>query len=219
MLYFFADNHYGAHCGAVLAKELETEFPLTFYEDDWRDLATGEWRRDCQVLMLNLIGGTCDVPPPSQQAAEEVRGYLEQGGNMLLLHGASAAFWQWEWWRRLPGFRWVRPGDPDGVEASIHPTLPYTLERAKCRHPLVRRLPERVDIPEDELYIQLEQTGPAMVLMEVQALGRSWPQCAIMQSPWGGKIVEFIPGHRPEAVKACVPIITEILHFLQDNPQ
>ena len=24
--------------------------------------------------------------------------WYEKGGNILLLHGASAAFWQWEWW-------------------------------------------------------------------------------------------------------------------------
>ena len=37
---------------------------------------------------------------------------------LLLLHGSSAAFWHWDWWRRIVGYRWVRGNDPDGIPAS-----------------------------------------------------------------------------------------------------
>ena len=114
-----------------------------------------------------------------------------------MLHGSSAAFWQWEWWRNIVGFRWVRPNDPDGVEHSTHPNKPYRLTVSKTRHVLTKSL-EEIELPADEIYINMEQVCPAMILMETHIEEGTFPQCTEAVSPWGGKLVNFIPGHAPE---------------------
>ena len=135
MIYFFADNHYGVHPGKVIYEHLPVELKekITFFNDEWEPLEHSDWNRDCELLILNMIGATCDQPHPGADAEKRVRSYLERGGDVLLLHGSSAAFWMWDWWRPLVGERWVRPNDPDGMEASTHPKKPYLVTRSKTR--------------------------------------------------------------------------------------
>jgi len=150
--------------------------------------------------MLNLIADTCDVPPPRSEAEPHVRAYVEAGGGFLLLHGASAAFWHWDWWRPLVGFRWVRSDDPDGVEKSTHPKRPFGVEAAKSRHPLGGQL-QPVNLPEDEIYINLEQTCPALTLMTTTTDEGTFPQYYVCDTPYGGTVLGYIPGHKPEVVR------------------
>ena len=201
MIYFFADNHYDAHPGRVLYEHLSQELQARtrFYEDQWEELENGGWEADCELLILNVIGGTCEQPHPGAGAEAAVRRYLESGRSALLLHGSSAAFWQWDWWRPLAGLRWVRPGDPDGVETSTHPATPCVVQVAKTRHPLAKRLVDFA-LPLDEVYINLEQTAPTSILMTTQIEQGTFPQCCETLSPWGGRLVSFIPGHKPECV-------------------
>ena len=128
------------------------------------------------------------------QAAEAVRRYFETGKPVLLLHGGSAAFWPFDWFREAVGLRWVRGNDPDGVVASFHPKEPYRVEPAKCRHPLVSRLIP-MDLPQDEIYTALEQTRPMWVLMNTTISSGTFPQCTESTSPWGGRVINFLPGH------------------------
>ena len=168
-------------------------------------------------LILNMIGGTCNQPHPGPDAEKRVRSYLERGGSILLLHGSSAAFWQWDWWRRLPGERWVRPNDPDGVASSTHPRRPYTVRVSKSRHLLTSRLKE-MELPEDEIYINLENTCPCMRLMETHIEEGTFVQCCEAATPWGGKLISFIPGHKPEVTADPVliaNIVTLIDHLLE----
>ncbi len=44
----------------------------------------------------------------------------------------------------------------------------------------------------------MEQVCPAMILMETHIEEGTFPQCTEAVSPWGGKLVNFIPGHAPE---------------------
>jgi hypothetical protein len=125
---------------------------------------------------------------------------MVSGGNLLLLHGSSAAFWMWEWWRSIVGFRWVRGEDPDGVDPSWHPRRPYKVRVTKSRHPLCARLQE-VDMPEDEVYLGLEQTSPTMTLMETTTEEGTFPMCYETITTWGGRIVGYLPGHAPEGVR------------------
>ena len=195
MIYFFADDHYNVHPGKVIFEHLpdDRKSGIRFFENDWTVLESASWLNDCELLILNLIGTTCNLPHPGPGAEKAVRQWCEKGGNILMLHGSSAAFWQWEWWRSIVGFRWVRPNDPDGVEHSTHPNKAYRLTVSKTRHVLTKSL-EEIELPADEIYINMEQVCPAMILMETHIEEGTFPQF----SPWGGKLVNFIPGHAPE---------------------
>ena len=201
MIFFFADNHYGAHPGRYIFSALPESLQkqIKFYEDDLQALENTQWQDDCSLLVLHWIGGTCGVEHPNIQAEKQVRSYLERGGNMLLLHGATAAFWQWSWWRKIVGFRWVRAADPDGVAPSEHPVKPYNVNVCNVQHRLASIL-QNMSLPEDEIYIQLEHVSPALVLMESVIDNKTFPQCWETQTPWGGKLIGFLPGHRKAAI-------------------
>jgi hypothetical protein len=139
--------------------------------------------------------------------------YLEQGKNVLLLHGSSAAFWHWGWWRKLPGLRWVRPNDPDNVTPSVHPKGVCKLLKAKTRHPLIDQLME-IELVEDEIYTKLEQVSPITILMETVVDNKTEVQCCETITPWGGKIVSFIPGHKVENTTLVTPNIKVIINYL-----
>ena len=217
MIYFFADNHYGTNPGKVIFEHLPQNWRsrIRFFLDEWDFLENGDWNQTCTLLILHMIGSTCGQPHPGPGAEKRVREYLERGGNTLLLHGASAAFWQWSWWRELPGERWVRPQDPDGGRTSTHPVKPYVVEVSSTRHPLAKRL-NPMELPEDEIYIRLENTCPCMRLMETRIEEGTFVQCSESITPWGGKMVSFLPGHKPEVTSnpAVIENITAILDYL-----
>ena len=201
MIYFFADNHYGVNPGRHIFQSLPDKLrrQIVFQEDDWRLLESGDWEKDCEMLVLHMIGGTCGVKHPDKNAEKAVKRYVERGGNLLLLHGSSAAFWEWGWWRRIVGLRWVRPNDPDGIPASTHPAFACRVVPVEPPdHPLAAKL-RPFELGEDEVYIHLQQTSPLRVLMTVKAEGETFPQACETVTPYGGKIVSFIPGHKEES--------------------
>ena len=162
-----------------------------------------------------MIGTTCNLPHPGKEAEKAVKQWCEKGGNILLLHGSSAAFWQWQWWRNIVGFRWVRPGDPDNVVSSTHPVAPYSLRVKKVRHPLAAEL-VACDLPTDEIYTELEQVSPAMILMDTVVNGDVYPQCVETITPWGGKMVSFLPGHAAQVTTSenIIANISAIIDYL-----
>lgn len=218
MILFAADDHYGTRSGAVISGCLQPHFPHRLIENDWTLLADPEVMESCELLILNLISGTGSAPVPGEGVERQVRGYVEKGRPMLLLHGASAAFWQWDWWRALAGHRWVRGNDQDGFPSSTHPVQPYRLEVAKCRHPLCRQLTP-LDLPEDEIYTKLEQTCPTMTLMETTIAEGTYPQCYITQTSWGGQVAGFLPGHRPEVTShpGVIANVSCLIRFLLER--
>lgn len=191
---------YESHAGKVLFQCIEPYFSIRFHEDDWLSFTEEDLSTRYSLVILNLISGACGVPMPDPVAESLVLGYLRSGGSLFLLHGASAAFWQWDWWRAVVGCRWVRKDDPDGFAPSSHPTVPFTVAVAKCRHPLCRQLRE-VQIPRDEMYIGLEQTQPTVTLMETRTDEGTFPMCYEATTTWGGKIAGYIPGHAPGVVQ------------------
>ena len=216
-IYFFADDHYGRHPGKNIFERLPEDLQkrIVFVENDWTLLESGKWLDDCELLILNMIGTTCDLPHPGAGAEKAVRAWCEKGGNALLLHGSSAAFWQWDWWREIVGLRWVRPNDPDNVEKSTHPVKPYSLRINKTRHVLAEKLvPFELDT--DEIYTNLEQVSPVMVLMDTFIEEGVFPQCCEAITPWGGKFVSFIPGHAPQIFenKLLISNINTIIEYL-----
>lgn len=200
MIYFFSDSHFEKHCGAQLYRQLPEALKsrMVFTENEWDILEKGDWEKDCELLILNMIGTTCAQPHAGSGAEAAVKRYIERGGNVLMLHGSSAAFWQWQWWRSISGFRWVRPGDPDEVERSVHPVRTFTTTVAKTRHPLIGKLQE-FTLENDEIYIKCEQTLPMTVLMETNTDEGIYPQCVECINPCGGRQIIFLPGHRIES--------------------
>ncbi|MGN0866499.1 MAG: ThuA domain-containing protein [Oligosphaeraceae bacterium] len=217
MIHFFADQHYGARPGARLHQCLSPSWRarVLLHEEEWGLLEEGRWREDCELLVLNMIGGTCDQPHPGEGAARAVRAWCEKGGNLLLIHGGSAAFWQWAWWRQAMAMRWVRPGDPEGVTPSFHPVHPYRVSRTGSPHPLAARLQE-MELPQDEIYAGLACAPSLEVLMETRVPEGCFPQCALAPTPWGGIQLHFLPGHRPETfqVPALVENVERCLEYL-----
>lgn len=213
MRLFLADNHYDMHPGAKINRAFTTQFGIEsqFYEDDVKSFLKID-PGDVDLLILNHIGDTCGIDHAGKEAESWVRQYLDSGKPVFLQHGSSAAFWKWDWWRTLVGFRWVRPNDPDGVEKSTHPHVEVHLRKTKARHPLSERIRE-FTMPEDELYIDLESVCPAQVLMEADYEGKSYPMLYECTSPWGGKLVGWLPGHRestlkhPDFLHNCVEIV------------
>ena len=200
MIYFFADSHFEKHCGANLFNQFPAELKsrTVFTENQWDILEEGSWEKDCELLILNMIGTTCGQPHAGEAAEAAVKRYVERGGNILMLHGSSAAFWHWAWWRQLCGFRWVRPNDPDNVERSIHPVRDFTIVPAKTRHELIEKL-KTFTLENDEIYIKCEQTLPITVLMETNTEEGIYPQCVECTNPYGGRQIIFLPGHRAES--------------------
>ena len=223
MIFFFADNHYNAHPGKNIFESLPEDLKkeTAFFEDDFSVLEDGSWEKKCSLLILHLIGGTCGLPHPGSEAEKAVRKYCESGRPLLLLHGSSAAFWQWQWWRTITGLRWVRPKDPDNVERSVHPTGACSLKLCKCRHELAGQLVP-FDLEEDEVYTELEQTSPALFLMMGSVNDASFPQCSESYTPWGGKVINFIPGHKEVCVKTpglIKNVETLIRYLMNPSPQ
>ncbi len=215
MILWMADDHYGVHPGRVSYEKLAAEYPeIKFFENDWSGFSLLESAESCELLILHLIADTCGLPLPDDAAAAAVRHYCETGRPLLLLHGGSAAFWHHDWFRSMVGLRWVRGNDPDGVEASFHPVEPYRVSVAKCRHRLCGKLHE-MELPCDEIYTGLEQTAPYWVLMETVVSGRSWPQCTESLSPWGGRVINFLPGHAA-AVTGAAGYLTNLKILIDD---
>jgi len=198
MIAFFADNHFKARPGHHLHERLRHDHDIVFAEDDLSAMPGLLARDDCSLLMLNWISDTSGNAHPGDEIGRPLRAWLEAGRPLLLLHGASAAFHQWAWWRELVGLRWVRPNDPDGFAPSTHPVRPYTVTVSKTRHPLAAQLVP-FSLPKDEIYIELEQTAPVTVLLETRIDEGAFPQAYVADTIHGGRLAGFIPGHAPEA--------------------
>lgn len=197
MILFLCDNHFGTHGGRLIAESLkDSGTRVHLVEDDFdKPLGSKLWAQT-DLLVLHLIAATSGNPLPCDALCEEVLAYLRCGKPVLLLHGASAAFWHKDWWRTNTGLRWVRKDDPDGSAASWHPVRPFRLKRSKTPHPLATRLVP-IDFPSDEIYIELEQTRPIWTLMQVTTDEGTYPQACLSQTQWGGAVGCYLPGHAP----------------------
>jgi len=215
VIYYFADNHFGKHPGAEIYNRLTNKEQIKFFEDDFSGMENSDFAEKCSLLILNMIGTTSGLEHPSKAAEVNIRNYLEAGGDMLLLHGSSAAFWQWDWWRTCAGLRWVRGEDPDNVESSTHPRRPFTIKVSKTRHHLCKKLVELAIPHEEEIYINLEQTNPVTVLMETRTDEGTYPQCYESETPWGGRVLCFLPGHEKETAE--LPAYMQNIQTLLDD--
>ncbi|MCH6255100.1 ThuA domain-containing protein [Puniceicoccaceae bacterium K14] len=202
---FLGDNHYKSFGSKALAQCLEDELDLTYVEDSYGQFLEEEDLSKFDVFMISAIGDTPGSPHASEKAGERLKERLKAGASLMLFHGGSAAFWRWEWWRKIVGLRWVRPNDPVGVAASTHPVVPYALECVASEHPLSEVL-QRMDTPRDELYIELEQTTDIYPLMESSYDGKTYVMAYESQADWGGKILGYLPGHDVEVASHSITV-------------
>ena len=57
MIIFAADNHYGVHPGLCAFEEIRGAHPdIIFSEDDWSIFNRYNLAKDCELLILNMIG-------------------------------------------------------------------------------------------------------------------------------------------------------------------
>jgi len=202
MIIFAADDHYGMHPGKIIYEGIRKNYPdILFSENDLSVFNVHDTFVNCELLILNMIGGTCGNELPGPCAEDNIKEYCLKGGGIILLHGSSAAFWHWDWWRKIVGYRWVRKNDPDSVAASTHPVRKYKVFPSKSRHPLCAKM-EALDLQEDEIYINLEQVCPAFNIMETKTDEGTFVQCYETITPWGGNIIGLIPGHRKEVTSS-----------------
>ena len=221
---FAADDHYDSHAGKHICGALSGDFEIVFCENDWSAFTNLDLAETYDLVILHMIADTCGNPRPDAAVEEQIKAYCERGKDLLLLHGSSAAFWHWDWWRRIVGLRWVRGNDPDGVPPSTHPTRPYKVDVVASSHPLSSRL-KPLDLPADELYINLQEVSPVTVLMETSTDEGLFPQCYECTTPWGGRIIGFIPGHcrevttHPDLVFNVNTLIEYLLAAPEENPR
>lgn len=212
---FLADNHFEARPGYHLYQKLKERFDIDFHEDDWTVLDQLETVLNLDLLILNLIHGTGKAAPPTEQQASTVQRFLETGKPLLLLHGASAAFWPYPWWRRNVGLRWIRNNDPDDKPVSTHPVLEYRLCHSASEHLLKQRLRE-AELPEDEIYIKLYPEQAVEVLLETTIDEVTYPQAFLSRTTWGGRVATYLPGHRSEVVQdeSTLHNVSELIRYL-----
>lgn len=216
MILFLADNHFGSYPGRNLYQSLKEFYPIDFYEDTLESLNND--LSHYSLLVLNLICGTPGSPEPEPAMESSLKEYCLSGKPLLLLHGSSAAFSDWPWWRKQTGLRWVRNDDPEGMPPSQHPITPYYVSLVSSEHPLSGRLKE-FKSAEDELYIDLAQSAPYTPLMETHWEGAPYTQCYVKETIGGGKLAAFIPGHRSEVVtsEAVLHNISQLIDWLQET--
>jgi len=219
MIYFFADNHYETRAGYWLYEKISplrnknrlierirrffkddpaVNFPIRFFEDDISHLAGKEFLRNCSLLIINLICGTGKLEMPGNETEVILKEYCMRGRPLFLVHAGSAAFWQWDWWRKLTGLRWVRENDPDGKEASVHPVKDFSVIPTNSSHAVIKEL-KSFGLKNDEIYTKLDQTQPVDVLMETKIEEGTFPMAYVSRNQWGGKVLGFLPGHKPES--------------------
>jgi hypothetical protein len=200
MIYFFADNHYDTRAGFCLNEKLKMDYNIKFHEDDLSAISSKGFFEECELLVINLICGTGKLGMPGQEIEGYLKQYCESGRPLFLIHAGSAAFWQWTWWRKLTGLRWVRENDPDDIAPSVHPLKDFSVKVVNAGHALSKEL-KGFKLENDEIYTMLEKTGPLDILMETTIAEGTYPMAYVSKNQWNGTVLGFLPGHRQESLE------------------
>ena len=191
---YFSDRHYDAFPGRAQAELLKPLCELLYIEEDYSALLDALKRWPEATLAFNSIVGT----PGNMLAPAEVEvplhTHLARGAALWILHGGSAAFWPWAWWRQAMPLRWVRNADPDNLTPSTHPVVPFLITPTPYALEHLPGLTE-VSLPADEIYIRLAAHQPFTTLLTTCHDGVVYPQAYESRTPWGGALHGFLPGH------------------------
>jgi len=200
---FFADRHYDACPGRAQAELLNELSPVLYIEEDYETLIQALELHPHSILALNAIQGTPGNTHWPDGLESAVKAHLKRKNHVWLFHGGSAAFWPWPWWREAMKVRWVRKDDPDGEEASWHPTTAYEVCLTQQGRASVSGLGS-FQVPEDELYLGMALKEGVEVWAETEYEGRFWPQIYHHALPWGGTAFGWLPGHDAQVMREAL---------------
>lgn len=196
---YFADRHYDAFPGRAQAALLKPLCDLVYIEEDYAALidALRNWP-DATLAFNSILGTPGNLTAPAG-LEEPLRNHINRGAALWILHGGSAAFWPWSWWRQLMPLRWVRNADPDNPTPSIHPVVPFIITPTAYALEQLPALRE-VSLPTDEIYIRLAAQHPFDTLLSTCYDGVIYPQAYSARTPSGGALHGFLPGHKAECL-------------------
>jgi hypothetical protein len=212
---FFGDRHYDAWPCRQQADVIRALCNLLYIEENYQELVLALKANPRAILALNSIAETPgNYPPATPEFESYIKSHLELGNDLWLLHGGSAAFWPWDWWRNLMPLRWVRSNDPDRIAPSTHPIVPLRL-RPACNEPHHVLPSAGINLPADELYINLYSNRPYKTLLVVEHEGVNHPQAYSAETFWGGKIHGFMPGHSSTILSHpdYIRVFSSLLHL------
>ena len=133
-------------------------------------------------------------PDPNQRARENLRGFVERGGGLVLIHFACGAFRDWPEFRNLAGRIYDRTNTHD-------PRGPFTVALAGPTHPLLRGLASfEVD---DELYTCLAGEKPIEVLATARSrITKQDHPMAFIHRYGRGRVFQTPLGHDVKALRS-----------------
>jgi len=158
--------------------------------EDPNDLARLELSR-YDALVLHFMDW--ETPDPGPTARANLKGFVQDGGGLVLVHFACGAFQAWDEFGLLAGRAWdpnLRGHDPHGA---------FTVEIADQTHPITRDLTAFETT--DELYTCLAGETPIHVLATAQSKvdHQNYPIAFVL--PYGkGRVFHCVLGHDVKAL-------------------
>ncbi|MEW6301932.1 MAG: ThuA domain-containing protein [Verrucomicrobiota bacterium] len=131
-------------------------------------------------------------PDPGPKAQENLRGFVERGGGLAVLHFACGAFSNWTAYPKLAGKVWDRKNTHD-------PRGPFTVRITNHEHPVTRGLKD-FDT-DDELYTCLTGDQPVELLAVARSKVKGSDQPMAFTHTCGkGRVFHTPLGHDARAI-------------------
>jgi type 1 glutamine amidotransferase len=147
---------------------------------------------DYPVMVMHWMNW--QVPAPGQEARDNFRKYVDNGGGLVLVHFACGAFQDWPEFAGIAGRVWdpkLRGHDPHGT---------FRVEIAKADHPVTRGLAS-FDTT-DELYTCLTGDKPVEVLATATSkVDQKVYPMAFIHECGKGRVFHCVLGHDANALK------------------
>jgi type 1 glutamine amidotransferase len=147
-------------------------------------------RKFADVLVLY------DLNDINEKEQQNLRGFLESGGGLVVLHHALADNWRWQWWNEeVLGSRYFL--QPDGDTPRSQPKEGEVLRvRRVASHPILEGVGD-FEVS-DESYKGMWHSPKALVLMETDNPNNDKP--VVWIGPWQkSRVVAIQVGHGPGA--------------------
>jgi len=147
-----------------------------------------------RLLGVDVVVQYDMMQPISEAARSKLRGYLENGGGLVVLHHALASYQDWDWWaKEVVGARY-NLGEGPSASTYEHDVELHTVTVGE--HPLVRGVPPMRIV--DETYKNMWFSPGINVLIQTDHPTSDGPLAWI--SPYEKARVAVIQlGHGPEA--------------------
>jgi uncharacterized protein len=187
-------GHHWRETTPVLREELSRDprMNVTVWDDPYRLDGVDLTRYD--VLLLHFMNW--EQPDPNDHAKENLRGFVESGGGLVIIHFACGAFQDWPEYAALAGrvYDRVNTHDPRG---------PFTVNIVNPGHPLTGGMGRSFET-DDELYICLTGDKPIELLATARSkiTGRDHPM-AFVHTYGKGRVFLTPLGHDVKALRGA----------------